>query len=693
MATAMDPSALPPDTARLIQGMWPARLGKSNPVNIPKKLLHLTPRNVGEQIQGYAIYSCKQLLSHTTDLLVFTDRNLYIVPMWGNSQGAQLNNYLYYKYDLVPRGQRASLSLIKGAAGFQFAADSSFATSDWVDDQSARFINNIAYVQFDNELLFHAPNSGSPVNAMWRYYRDSLGVQHLYAMYIPAGGAPTISATGAGVLNGIYQYLWTWVDELGRESSPSLPVTTSTLANNNQTITRGSTTANTATAGIRFWKIYRRNPGSETYNFVTSVAVGTTTYVDNNSDAVVADGDAAPDDGENDPPDTATYLAIHKNRVVLNDADTFGVVQIGNAGSATQYSSITLPTNTTSGIRIDVGDDADNVVTGIESIGDLLWLAKPSSYYLLQGDNITNWNLQQVGKNRGCDNPFTVQRTEAEIMFKSDDGMYGLTYQWGMVSPKNSWEIDDLFSGFVGMLTPNEAQPFGGVYTPATTDGNTGGQPISAEVGSRYIDFVRSAYWQNRYFLCLTDRTIVFDMLSKGWGDTNLGPIKWPIVYSGSQPLNITGSPYASLPETMIFSHGGSYSGDLDVWYFTAADTPFDIDLGTTYPRPFVGREVTRSFSEGTVTQGRRRGKFFCVFGQTGLKRGALLGHLQAFADNRKIGGPLPLRAYDTVRRQGALCEVGLPEDMVGQNLFVELTWQTGDIEVTEKIMDFISLT
>lgn len=712
MASNMEASGTPPNLARYLEGLWPARLGMQKPRPVPRKLAEIIPVNTGEQIQGYAFYHCRELTDLTGDLLVFTDRHLYVIPVH-STRALNLSDPVkaFAEYNRTPRGQTFSLKTTAGSFGtspsvFQ-TAPRLMATSDWPSiGFPAGTINNVASTQFENELLFTIPGTaGATVsNGLWRYYREFSGVnilrQHLYLSYIPAGGAPTIVLVDVARdptphLTGTYRYAWTWVDELGRESSPSDSQFTPLLNDNIVTVQRGSTATGTATAPLAGWYLYRRNPGSNVYNRVTTLLpVATLTYIDAAPDTAINGNAVMPDPGENDPPDESTFLTVHKGRVVMNSLYNFGVVQLSNASSATQFSSITLPTNTAMGLRLEVGDDSEHVITGLESIGDMLWISKPSSYYLLQGSSIDDWDLQQVGKNRGSDNFFSVQRTEELIMFRSGDGVYGLSYQAGMVSPKMSWQIDDILGGFASPLTPYERQPFGGVFTPAATDTNAAGEPQISSVLAQYIDWSRSFYWQQRYFLCLPDRTLVFDQLTKEWADSGLGPVKWPTVYNGFQSFSVSGTPYAGLPDTVFFSYGGMYSGDLNVYYMTSVDTPYEKDGTSTYTLPYIGRELTHNFDAGQEPlSGKMRGKRLTIYGETGKRRGAKLGTVQFIADGRKCGGPIPLYAYMTDDKEGSLCQVGCPGDYAGQQLWAELLWMTSDIVITKRMLEFIRLS
>ena len=168
MASSMSSGSLPLNRARLLEGMLPARLGVQKPAPLPKLLCTITPINTGEQIQGYAIYRPQfQLLSGfnpIADLLIFTDRNLYILPIFSDIAPVGLAfpfDYVYLSYDESERGQRCHLQYVHGAAlGLQDPSKSTvsfaFNGGDWHKSVAVGETHGIASVQFGNELLFCA---------------------------------------------------------------------------------------------------------------------------------------------------------------------------------------------------------------------------------------------------------------------------------------------------------------------------------------------------------------------------------------------------------------------------------------------------------------------------------------------------------------------------------------------------------
>ena len=794
MATAMHPANLPENKCRLLEGMESSRLGITRPFPQPKRLMRLVPEISLETILGQAIW-----LSDTgtyDTLLIFTQRKLYTVRLW-----YQTGTTVAYQYDQIDAGQRSALRL---------------GTVTTVADVSPG-VSSVTSAQMGKVLVV------SVGGFLYRYYRnETTGAELWYPLGMSAGGAPTVSSTGAGVLNGIYEYIWTWEDELGYESSPSDPLTTASLSSNSQTIARGS--GSTPSAAV-YWNLYRKNPGSTTYNFVAQILVATGTYADNNSDTTVSAGAVAPDFGENDPPDQATIMTVHRDRLILNDSSpnettptyvtvadapvlatqSFGVlsgtygykwtwvnglgqesglspaasiavngttengvritrgtitvppvsgspiigwniyrlnpaagtyrllglvdvtqtvtadyiadsviagrapaptsptlvaavaptsvnnasiIQISNSNSPTQFSSISEPTSATDGLRLIVGGEGDPEVTGLMNIGDPLWIGKRYTWHLLFGSDITNWNLQQVGQGRGCHNPRSVQRAEHEIPFLSNDGFYSIQYNSGMLSPKLSWEIDDQLTGFMETRRKWEAYPWSAFVIPAVAGAGVG-SPLSVEVAAADYTIVSSIYSRNRYYCSVVNKTFCFDMLTRGWSDTGWGLMRNPVLYKSQNPSVLAGGS----PETVIFGMGSLYEGQLDLYYFTSADTPMDPDAFLFPERPYIAREITRNFAGDPAQERKKRGRRFTQFGKYGktVRKGDHIGWIIPYADGRPCG-KFKIRAGMNITRQGSLFQQEMKMNHVGEELYFEIIWLTADIELGNRLFEYLYL-
>jgi hypothetical protein len=147
--------------------------------------------------------------------------------------------------------------------------------------------------------------------------------------------APTAAVGAAGVLTGNYSYHYSWLNNnTGVFGNPSLVSNTITLAAQKGEVSAvpGSHTD----PQITHWRLWRNTTGqTTTYYKVTDVAIGTTTYSDNNTDAVITANEAMPQDHD-PPPSWLCYPAFYKGRMHL-----FGG-RIESAGTVTMAASVNV---------------------------------------------------------------------------------------------------------------------------------------------------------------------------------------------------------------------------------------------------------------------------------------------------------------------------------------------------------------
>lgn len=572
----------------------------------------------------------------------------------------------YYQFDAWSNG----ISLAENAGG---SPDLTPILQDWV--------------QFQTELIF------SYSGTLYRYYKtEPAGTENLFTLGLTT---PTITSavasTGAGLLAGDYQYEITDEDEFGRESSPSAPVSvTVTLPNNQVTITRG--TLDTA-GGSTNWNVYRHNPGAvgTSFFFVAQIAAGTTTYLDTASDQAIAGNALAPSPGENDVPNDATIMTVWKDRLVMNDLTNPANIQISNAGSPTQFSSLALPTNVADGLRTWVGGKGDNEITGLESLGSMLAVFKRSSMTFLQGDSIENFSLLPIHE-RGCSNHMGVQRCENEIIFPSNDGIYSVLYEAGYVMKKLSAEIDDQLTGF----------------TPIRQEGNARsyGQPLSTEVVMALDSNVTSFYSRNIYYISFADKTLGFDMITRGWFDTGWGFVNNAVVYKSQYAAKYNQGTFPAVglqpggaPETVFLTVGDYHSNMAPInfikqlQYFTPVDTMFDRDAPPWDEYTPVSLEVTRFFDgDGPPQNRRKRAKRFQLWGDTSARPGQRIGTFRGFADGQ-LKCVYPLRAYQRIEKKGTLYETEFSGLMTGEELYFEIELFYPDVVLGNRTLEYVFLS
>lgn len=641
-----DPAGMPENRCQYIQGFTPARQSRMELAPLIKKMA----RGFGFTIYGTAVYLSAD---GTHDKLLFVNgSNVVTLPLWA-----------VYQYDERVDGQHSSYDY--GVTGFGSLTNHGIPGPMYVTS-----------LQFKAELVL------SIGGALFRYYVNSGGTEFFYTLGLFQMTAPTTGTQttgGAMTIGGVYSYVTTSVDEFGRESSPSDPVTTTLTASNNKlTVTRGTSSSITnSIGGVVSWNVYRKNPSATTYNFVATIAIATTTYVDGNSDVVVAAGDVAPSEGENDPPGTniapytgpATIMEFWKDRLVINNTQNPSEIQISNANSPTQFSSLDLPDNAGDGLRILVGGKGDNEVTGLANLGSLLAVFKRQTISLLYGDDSSTFILRPAHE-RGCQNAGSVQRCENDVFFLSDDGIYSLGYENGYALKKISEELDSLFRGFAPIKQSGEA-----IST---------GQPQSIQVVSAVLGNVTTFYSEDRYYISFMDKTLCYCMQANGWSDTG-----WGFLKTASRYLAQLASYALGAPESIFITRAGITSNADFLEYYTVTGTPLDRDAPSSVP----SRYVTRPFDgDGPPENRTKRPGMFIQYGQTSARRGQRIGTIRGYADGHLVEA-WPIYAWSNIKKHGSLFEQSWSPSMKGEVVWAELEFTITDLSLGDSILEYTFLS
>ena len=178
------------------------------------------------------------------------------------------------------------------------------APSYWLEfnDANTDVVRNATINDTYQRYYFASPSSPPSYNTLARIAAGNSGANQPFLLGVPAPGCPpVVTATGGGGSDGSVQearaYVITWVTAYGEESAPSdyslvnaftdssweIDLTTPSQANMGQT--------QAPTRNIAFTNIYRTvtsQGGTATYFFVAQVPVSTLTYLDNQTDDVVA---------------------------------------------------------------------------------------------------------------------------------------------------------------------------------------------------------------------------------------------------------------------------------------------------------------------------------------------------------------------------------------------------------------------
>lgn len=267
---------------------------------------------------------------------------------------------------------------------------------------------------------------------------------------------------------GVIQYSMTLVDNLGRESSPQIPfITLDFVANptKNAFLSFGPAGYPSDISGVNFYATTAGGSVLHKLAFVTYPGGAFTfTWEDGATDAVVQTGTVGPNIGENDAPNPASICCIHKDHLLLNDLTNPIQLQISNQGSITQFNSqgpnpvTPIPTD---GLRLIVGTDQGDIITGIASLGSLAIVAKRKSLYVLYGSSQTDFQILPIetAAGKGCVAPDSFIRVDDAIFFLSADGVYQLQ---GATPTKISKPIEAALQAFM-VTTGGEASYYAAV--------------------------------------------------------------------------------------------------------------------------------------------------------------------------------------------------------------------------------------
>jgi len=356
----------------------------------------------------------------------------------------------------------------------------------------------IRSVQMQEDLILTGggvnPTTGHALQPQ-RFVDNSTFANYLFQLGMCPPAVLTVTTfnfipTGSGLLNGTYIYATTFVDEQGRESSPSYQPAVS-VTNQQVHITSGSGWPGATDPQIVSMNVYRNTAGGDVWYLVGNTnttgggTVNSFSWNDNIADNVLNAGAIAPNAGENDVPNPATWCLAWQGRVVMNDLTVAGGIQISNANSASQF--CTDPTINPNGLTSDGTRLADAYAQGTSIImgallGDSLALFHGQGIDELYGNDPGNYFIRPIHQ-KVCVAADSVQRCNNVVIFLCADGVYALDYA----------------TGFQVMLI---SQPLTYVIL------NTSGAALSA---------AQSAYYNNAYYLRIGSVTYRYDLTNQTW--------------------------------------------------------------------------------------------------------------------------------------------------------------------------------
>lgn len=305
--------------------------------------------------------------------------------------------------------------------------------------------NSLQYTAEQNGICVMAP-------AKRAFYANGTSVSDVAVFAKPS--TPSTSDLGtAGVLDGTYSYIVTFVDSNagndfteseGSSASTPLAVSTSQIR-----VTIPSSPPSRAT----HWRIYRNTPGGNIYYQLTELAVGTTTYDDNNADADIVDLQQYETD--HDPMPDLTGIRSHNSLVFGWNSNriywTKTTASTDEIGLNPEYWPL-LNVNT-------LMDGEGGEIQGVSAVGDALAIYMDSSLHLLtyQDDPFANGTFQLVQIGRGSLNGKCVVDVSG-VPFALD--------QYGVHEYRGSREVIGIggIEDYVRRMNLDAASTFWGAY-------------------------------------------------------------------------------------------------------------------------------------------------------------------------------------------------------------------------------------
>lgn len=348
---------------------------------------------------------------------------------------------------------------------------------------------------------------------------------HYWQAGILAPPLPTATAAAGPGITGTYEYKVTYYDERGRESSPSPVSSDLVLANQTGHVViawNADFPHNGFDGQVQGAYVYRNTTGGSVWYRVGNVPANRVVnhglpYTLTVGDWILHLGDAndkatdaeiqmqaiCPNPGENDLPNPASVIAVHKNHIFLNDVTNNEILQISNLLTPTQYTSLQAsPQIATNGLRMKVATDQGDPMNALIEFGDVLGIFKRRGVWFLWGDSIADFTSRPIHQ-RGCISPDSAVRCDNQIWYLSDDGVYAASYQGGEIAVKTSQEIEK----WLLMFTQQQREDSIGWYR------------------------------DHRYHLAVDSVIFVYDFTSEGWSCYLFGMGEFDLGIPGFPPL------------------------------------------------------------------------------------------------------------------------------------------------------------
>lgn len=241
--------------------------------------------------------------------------------------------------------------------------------------------------------------------------------------------APTVALGSAGALTGDYYYHYAWVNSAtGVVSSPS--AISSVIAATSDRIDISGVPASNTDPQVTHWRLFRNTAGqTTTFYKVADIAIGTTTYTDNITDATITANDIMDDD--NDPPSSwQCYVAFYKGRMHIYGGriEKEGTVTATNGSAAIVGSGTDFKPSHVGQAFMVPGDTTQYEVLSVTDVTHLTLTANyggstggSKAYKLFMSEDRAQWNWSKAGEEE-----YFPAANSANVAENDDDEPTGL---------------------------------------------------------------------------------------------------------------------------------------------------------------------------------------------------------------------------------------------------------------------------
>ena len=361
----------------------------------------------------------------------------------------------------VPGLNKPNTDNCYGKHNFYFKAKNQVISSGY-DDGTTFVDEDRFYVEWAG-FLYWSNHVGDGSGKLQRW--DGSNITDLGGQ-VPPSAAPTTATDGTGLLNGDYNYCFTYVYDGVFESAPSDIATTVTAANNKIKVS-GFPTSGLTPAPTHI-KIYRSGGLNPTFNLVNEIAFGTAEYIDNTSDFKISRKELTT--GTNDGPPADIDMLVESGGTLFGAVgDKVHFSKEGQPEYWSDYNYVQLPTQ----------------VTGLGVLGDTVIAFTEENMFAIQGRNVQDVTLTRLPYQYGCKNKRTLQNLKGRLIWltKMEEKDLIVSFNGGNVEVLNYTNMTVL-SATIGSFTYD-------YFTDQTYNDFEFGEIGAITIGRKYMLFLK----------------------------------------------------------------------------------------------------------------------------------------------------------------------------------------------------------